>query len=266
MFWRFGVLFVFYYNSFSFSHLFILILLLLFSVLFGLLFLALFLPLLLAPNSAEILCPGDRTGNAVSGQEYAQGCRFCCPSQWSKLFCARLCSVECSAVFIIQVWTDTKTCQWESLQTPSCPPRSIWRGVYSTVGMFLVLLLFLGMSFGLGVLIFLTHPSYLCQRQFENRALTPPFFFSYKSKLSLAFQHSSGMLLFPLPFWLVLFCREVPVSFSVVSLLLQLGSWVFSKYLGMFILVQMNAKVKKKWHNVNIPAHLCNFNQSHTVT
>lgn len=98
------------------------------SCLVGLLFLALFPPLLLAPNSAEILCPGDRTGNAVSGQEYVQGCRFCCPSQWSKLFYARPCSVECSAVFIIQVWTDTKTCQWESLQIPIYPPNQSGEG------------------------------------------------------------------------------------------------------------------------------------------
>lgn len=40
--------------------------------------------------------------------------------------------------------------------------------------------------------------SFLCQRQFENLA-----FFFYQSKLSLAFQHSSGMLLFPLRFRLV---------------------------------------------------------------
>lgn len=63
MFWWFGLLFVFYCNSFLFS-LFILI----FFCLTGLVLLALFLPLLLVPNSAEILCPGDRTGNAVSGQ------------------------------------------------------------------------------------------------------------------------------------------------------------------------------------------------------
>lgn len=67
MFWWFGFLFAFYCNSFVFSSFHSNIPSLVFCLV-GLILLALFPPLLLVPNSAEILCPGDRTGNAVSGQ------------------------------------------------------------------------------------------------------------------------------------------------------------------------------------------------------
>lgn len=51
-----------------------------------------------------------------------------------------------------------------------------------------------------------------------NLKIMPFFFFPYECKLSLAFQHSSGMLLFPLPFWPVLFVvKSLCHSVSSVS-------------------------------------------------
>lgn len=68
--------------------------------------------------------------------------------------------------------------------------------------------------------------SFLCQGQFENLAI-----FFYQPKLSLAFQHSSGMLLFPLRFRLVTFVvksqRHSVSSVLYCSLLCEcfVGTW-----------------------------------------
>lgn len=104
---------------------------------------------------------------------------------------------------------------------------------YGRVGLFLLLLLRLGTSFLFlfWFLVFFSFfffhvCSFLCQRQFENLAI-----FFYQSKLSLAFQHSSGMLLFPLRFRLVTFVvksqRHSVLSVLYCSLLCEcfVGTW-----------------------------------------
>lgn len=75
-------------------------------------------------------------------------------------------------------------------------------------------------------------PSFLFQRQFENLAL----FSFYESKLSLAYQHSSGMLLFPLPFRPVVFVVKSPCH-SVLSVFCcslphecSTGTWVHPSF------------------------------------
>lgn len=107
------------------------------------------------------------------------------------------------------------------LKHPVYLPKSIWRMAYGRVGMVLVLLLLLGTSFGLWGCFPAASPSFLCQRQFGNLA---GFFFFYQSELSLAFQHSSGMLLFSLPFRPVLFVVKSLCHSVSSSLLLQFGS------------------------------------------
>lgn len=52
--------------------------------------LALSLPLPLALSSAEVLCPGNRTGNDIVGRGPHRASRFPCPSVSSQMFCVRL--------------------------------------------------------------------------------------------------------------------------------------------------------------------------------
>lgn len=87
-------------------------------------------------------------------------------------------------------------------------------------------LLVFGFSFSFFFFFFFHVCSFLCQRQFENLAI-----FFYQPKLSLAFQHSSGMLLFPLRFRLVTFVvksqRHSVSSVLYCSLLCEcfVGTW-----------------------------------------
>ena len=52
--------------------------------------LALSLPLPLALSSAEVLCPGNRTGNDVVGRGRHRASSFLCPPVSSQMSCARL--------------------------------------------------------------------------------------------------------------------------------------------------------------------------------
>lgn len=69
-----------------------------------------------------------------------------------------------------------------------------------------------------------------------NLEILPFFFFFYQSELSLAFQHSSGMLLFSLPFRPVLFvvkslCHSVSsVFYCSLAHECFSGTWVRSSF------------------------------------
>lgn len=120
------------------------------------------------------------------------------------------CAQLSPAVFILQVWPDTKTCQWESPRTPPLLPKPIWSTAYSRAGRGLVLLFLLGTSLGLWGGFF--SPSHFIAKGNLEILL----FFCRQCKLSLAFQHSSGMLLSPPPLRPVLFVVKSPCR-SVLS-------------------------------------------------
>lgn len=111
------------------------------------------------------------------------------------------------------------------LERPLYLPKPIWSTAYSRAGMGLVLLFLLGTSLGLWGQFF-PPPHFIAKGNLEIL-----LFFCCQCKLSLAFQHSSGMLLFPPPFRPVLFVVKSPCH-SVSSVFCSLphecfaGAWV----------------------------------------
>lgn len=90
-------------------------------------------------------------------------------------------------------------------------PKSVW-GMAELAWVWCWFLL-LGTAFDLGGRsIFFSPPQFFSKGNLKIL----PFFSFYQSKLSLAFQHSSGMLLFPLPFRPVVFVVKSPCH-SVLS-------------------------------------------------